>query len=213
MNLLKLFKNPLRPECHQSITRLISQSDFCLKGLQGLLDFARFPSEAAAQVVRDCEEHGDEERRMLIDELNRTFVTPIDREDLFALSRAIDDILDYAYSTVDEMLLFRLLPNQYLIHMAEKLHDAGKEINYAMQHLLKHPAVANEHAVRAKQLENRVEQLYREATAALFHGKVETVEDVMQVLKLREVYRHLSNAADRADTAANIITDINMKVM
>ena len=57
----------------------------------------------AAKLLTKKEKEADEARRILIDELNRTFVTPFDREDIFALSRAIDDVLDYAYSTVNEM--------------------------------------------------------------------------------------------------------------
>ena len=149
----------------------------------------------------------------MIDELNRTFVTPIDREDLFALSRAIDDVLDYAYTTVEEMLLFRLAPNPYLTQIAELLQSAGREIQVAMQRILEHPAVANEHAVRAKDIENRIEKVYRQAIADLFNSKVETPDALLEILKRREVFRHLSNAADRADVAANIITDVIMKVM
>jgi len=212
-SLMNLFKNPLKPRQDRSIERLIHQASACVTGLSGLVEFARVPSEETAKIVHDAEELGDEERRLLVDELNRTFVTPIDREDLFALSRAIDDILDYAYTTVDEMMLFKLQSNIYVTKMAEVLLTSGKEIHVAMQRLLEHPNVASEHAVRAKQHENQVEKLYREATACLFHGKVETVDGVMEVLKLREVYRHLSNAADRVDTAANIISDVIMKIM
>jgi uncharacterized protein Yka (UPF0111/DUF47 family) len=71
--------------------------------------------------------------------------------------------------------------------------------------------VANDHAQRAKALENRVEDVYREAIADLFNGP-EDVEHIVQMLKLREVYRHLSNAADRGDEAANIIGDIVVKM-
>ena len=210
---MNLFRNPLKPDRDLSVERLVNQAKACVDGLEGLVQFARAPSDAAAKKVREAEEHGDEERRLLIDELNRTFVTPIDREDIFALSRAIDDILDYAYTAVDEMVLFKLQPNIHVTNMAEVLLIAGKEIHVAMQRILDHPAVASEHAIRAKQHENRVEKLYREATAFLFHGKVETVDGVMEILKLREVFRHLSNAADRVDTAANIISDVIMKVM
>jgi uncharacterized protein Yka (UPF0111/DUF47 family) len=210
---MNIFRNPLKPSHDPFVDRLTRQAEACVVGLQGLLDFARAPAEATAKLVREAEERGDEERRLLIDELNRTFVTPIDREDLFALSRAIDDVLDYAFTTVDEMLLFGLEPNELLTQMAELLHQAGKELHMATKEILEHPSVANEHAIRAKQLENRVEKLYREATAALFKEKVDSVDGVLHLLKLREVYRHLSNAADRADTAANIITDVNMKVM
>jgi len=207
------FSNPLKPRKDRIIERLINQSEACVQGLQGMVNFLQAPSTDTARQVREAEERGDEERRLLIDELNRTFVTPLDREDIFALSRAIDDVLDYAYSTVDELSLFNLKPNPFLVEMTQLLHDAGKEINMAMKRLLEHRQVANEHAIRAKQMENKIEKLYRQATAALFHEKVQTVEGVLDILKLREVYRHISNAADRADTAANIIADVNMKVM
>ena len=75
------------------------------------------PSEKRAQAVRNLEKEADEVRRILIDELNHTFVTPIDREDIHALSRAIDDVLDYAYSTVDEMVILEVEPNDFLQRM------------------------------------------------------------------------------------------------
>jgi uncharacterized protein len=73
-----------------------------------------------------------------------------------------------------------------------------------------HPNAANDHAVRAKALENRVESVYREALADLFQDP-EDLDGVMEILKLREIYRHLSNAADRGDQAANVIGDIVVK--
>jgi uncharacterized protein Yka (UPF0111/DUF47 family) len=73
-----------------------------------------------------------------------------------------------------------------------------------------HPNVANEHAVRAKALENRVEKVYREALADLFQ-EPKDLKQVAEILKYREIYRHLSNAADRGDEAANVIGDIIVK--
>jgi uncharacterized protein Yka (UPF0111/DUF47 family) len=71
--------------------------------------------------------------------------------------------------------------------------------------------VAGEHAQRAKALENRVEDVYREALADLFSSTTD-IEHVVMILKLREVYRHLSNAADRGDEAANVVADIVVKI-
>jgi hypothetical protein len=172
----------------------------------------RDPSEEKAGQVRAAEKDADEVRRILIDELNRSFVTPFDREDLFALSRAIDDVLDYADSTVDEMVLLGVTPNTYLERMVSLLRDAAEEINRGVQRLQDRPNVANDHAVRAKALENRVESVYREAVGALFNGPRD-VEHIMDMLKRREIYRHLSNAADRGDEAANILGDIVVKQM
>jgi predicted phosphate transport protein (TIGR00153 family) len=164
-----------------------------------------------AEQVAEIEKQADEIRRILIDELNRTFVTPIDREDIFALSRAIDDVLDYAYTTTGEMEILEVEPNDYLRRMTSLLGNAAREILMAMQRLSDHPGVANDHAMRAKALENRMEQVYREAVADLFH-QPQDVEHIVDMLKLREIYRHLSNAADRGDEAANIISDIVVKM-
>jgi uncharacterized protein Yka (UPF0111/DUF47 family) len=81
----------------------------------------------------------------------------------------------------------------------------------AVQRLEHHPNVANDHAQRAKALENRVESVYREALAELFSGP-EDVQHIVKMLKKREVYRHLSNSADRGDEAANVIADIVVKI-
>ena len=94
--------------------------------------------------------------------------------------------------------------------IASLLKDAAYEIYLAVQRLPKHPAVAIDHAQRAKALDNRVEAVYREAIADLF-DKADDVEHVVEMLKKREVYRHLSNAADRGDEAANVISDIVVK--
>jgi hypothetical protein len=132
-------------------------------------------------------------------------------KDIFALSRAVDDILDYAYSTVDEMTVLCVSPNDHLRRMVSLLRDAAVEVHMAMKQLKAHPRVATDHAQRAKALENRVESVYREAIAALFAGSA-TPEKIVEMLKLREIYRHLSNAADRGDEAANIISDIVVKM-
>lgn len=191
---------------------LCDQAGHTQRGLEALHEYIKDPSEAHALTVRAAEKDADETRRILIDELNRSFVTPFDREDLFALSRAIDDVLDYADTTVDEMVMLGIEPNQYLIRMVSLLRDAAEEINRGVQRLQDRPNVANDHAVRAKALENRVEAVYREAVGALFNGPRD-LEHVVDMLKLREIYRHLSNMADRGDEAANIIGDIVVKRM
>jgi uncharacterized protein len=108
------------------------------------------------------------------------------------------------------MQILEVEPNDYLRRMVSLLHDAANEIHLAMQRLKENPGVAVEHATRAKALENRVERVYREAMADLFSGP-EDIHHVMEMLKLREIYRHLSNCADRGDEAANIIHDIVVK--
>ena len=186
------------------------QASITFEGLKLLVKYLETQAPAIAEELKLKENEADEVRRILIDELNRSFVTPFDREDIFALSRSIDDVIDYADSTVSEMEVLKVNPTPYMRRIASLLKDAAYEIYQAVQRLQKNPAVATEHAQRAKALENRVEGVYREAIADLFRGP-EDVHHIVEMLKLREVYRHLSNAADRGDEAGNIIADIVVK--
>ena len=199
-----------RKSTNRFIELLIKQSEYAEEGMQALLQFVRTPEPSLAQRVSDLEGQGDEVRRVLIDELNRTFVTPIDREDIMALSLTVDDILDYAYTTTEEMVLMHVKPDAFIERMVSLLTDAAREIHLGVMRLEDHPNVAGDHAVRAKALENRIESVYREAIAALFQSPPD-LEKIVDMLKRREIYRHLSNAADRGDAAANVISDIVVK--
>jgi len=187
------------------------QAALTLEGLETLKLYCDNHDPATAKLLVAKEKEADEARRILIDELNRTFVTPFDREDIFALSRAIDDVIDYAYSTVNEMEIFDVCATSHMLRMASLLRDAAYELLMAVDRLESHPNVAGDHAQRAKALENRVEDVYRDALAELFTG-AKDIDHVVLMLKMREVYRHLSNAADRGDEAANVIADIVVKI-
>ena len=187
------------------------QASLTLDGLEALKTFMLSSDPVASALLSSKEKEADEARRILIDELNKTFITPFDREDIFSLSRTIDDVLDYAYSTVSEMEILKVEPTNFMQQMASILRDAAYELLMAVDRLEDHPGVANDHAQRAKSLENRVEEVYRAALADLFGG-AEDIQHVIKMLKSREVYRHLSNAADRGDEAANVIADIIVKI-
>lgn len=190
---------------------LLDQARLTREGLDAFEKYARSGDAREATRVEVLEREEDELRRVLIDDLNRTFVTPFDREDIFALSRAIDDMLDYAYTSIDEMQILKVAPNEFVARLATTLREAADEVYYAVQHLRTRPNVASDHAAKAKGFENVAESIYREALTHLFDS-VKTVDDVVNVLKMREVYRHLSNAADRGDLAANVIGDIAVKI-
>ena len=186
------------------------QASLTLAGLDALKAYMDGQNGDAANELTAKEKEADETRRILIYELNKTFITPFDREDIFALSRTIDDVLDYAYSTLNEMEILKVRPTPFMVRIAALLRDAAYELLQAVDRLEDHPGVANEHAQCAKALENRIEDVYREALADLFSG-VEDTKHIVKMLKQREVYRHLSNAADRGDEAANVIADIVVK--
>jgi len=185
---------------------LLAQARMSEEGLRLLCNFVRTPTAEIGAQVDQTEKAADELRRVLIDALNRTFVTPFDREDIFSLSRTLDDMVDYANSTVEEMLLFQAPTNKHLHEMADTLFAGARHITFAVETLSRMPANMHEHIIRAKKEENRMEHLYREALAELFN-----TTDMVTIMKLREIYRHLSNAADRGDEAANILSDILVK--
>ncbi len=204
--MFKLF----RRRKNKFVQLVYDQAALTLEGMDALKVYVTNCDQSAADRLIAREKQADEARRILIDELNKTFITPFDREDIFELSRTIDDVLDYAYSTVSEMEILKVEPTLFMQRMASLLRDAAYELVMAVNCLAEHPSVSNDHAQRAKALENRVEQVYREALADLFSG-AEDIKHVVNMLKLREVYRHLSNAADRGDEAANVIADIVVK--
>ena len=192
------------------IQLLFDQATLTLQGIELLISYLDKRDEETASQLKTKEKEADEARRILIDELNKTFITPFDREDIFALSRAVDDVIDYAYSTMTEIEVLKVEPTEYMVRICQLLRDAATELKAAVKCLQDHPNVAAEHTQRAKALENRVEKVYREALADMFRD-VSEVKKLVKIMKLREVYRHLSNAADRGDEAANIIADIVVK--
>jgi len=204
--MLKIFKK----RRNIFVQKIHEQTTITLEGMEILLAYMNTPDNALAEKLTAKEKEADEARRILIDELNRTFITPFDREDIFALSRAIDDVLDYADTTITEIAIFKVKPSVYMAQICTLLRDATFELLKAVECLQEHPSVAVEHANRAKKLENKIEAVYREALAEMFKD-TDDVKGVIKAMKMREVYRHLSNAADRGDEAANFISDIVVK--
>ncbi len=192
------------------LLRLREQCDLGIEATLALIDYMTKPNKKNAQRVRQLEKAGDEVRRILVDELNRTFVTPIDREDIHALSRAVDDILDDTWFTINEMDILEVEPNLHLQEMAQRLSQGAEEIKMAIERLSDHPGVASQHAIRAKAVRNDMETLYAKALADLFR-KPKDLDNVIVMLKLREIYRHLFHAGGRIGDAADTIDDIIVK--
>jgi predicted phosphate transport protein (TIGR00153 family) len=185
---------------------LMSQSEKVLEGIKALKEYATNQCPDCAEAVKRLEKEADEHRRIIIAELNRTFATPIDREDIFQLSRALDDVMDYADNTVLELTIYELSADEHVGKMIDIMVKGYEELVKAIKYLKDYPNIANDHAVRAKKFENNMEQAYHQALSDLFKGT-----DPIYMLKMREVYRHLSNCADQGDEAANIILSIVMK--
>jgi len=193
------------------INRLEEQALLLVQGTEALIDYMQKPSKKNAKRVSIIEKQADEVRRIFIDELNRTFVTPIDREDLFALSRSIDDVLDIADSITKEMDALRVDPNQDLRTMTDMLHKIAQEILLAIQRLEHHPNVATTHVIRIKNIQNDADTFYTEALGTLYKKDVSNLNEMLNILKLREMYRELYHAVNTAEETGDIISHVVVK--
>lgn len=163
------------------------------------------------QKLRDASARVIEERRVLIDELHRTFITPIDREDIYNLSYCFEKMALYALTTLEEMRMLRVAPDQAIREMVVLVREQAESLEHAMEHLMRNPRVADEHAHAVHEREHRVEQIYRTAIHDLFARAGEPAA-LPGVFYRREVYRHISNMADRAVSAANVLGMVVMKL-
>ncbi|MBP6470359.1 MAG: DUF47 family protein [Chloroflexi bacterium] len=207
---MQWFKRFLKPRQNDFLDLMIRQGEFAVAVVEALQAYLKKQNDKKSIRARQLENEADEVQRILVHDLMNTFVTPIDREDIFSLSRALDNFIDYVYDTVEELEIFDLEAQGPVLVIADLLHEMASELHLALQRLIDHPGVASEHARRVKSLENRVEDVYRRSLAELFQGP-QDIAQVMEILKTREVLRHLSNAADQGDIAADTIMDIVVK--
>ncbi|OFW75619.1 MAG: hypothetical protein A2201_01055 [Alicyclobacillus sp. RIFOXYA1_FULL_53_8] len=189
---------------------LVDHTQVTLAGLRLLYRFMAEgdagPEHSLITSMSALEKQWDAIRRQLIDDLLSTFVTPIDREDLYDLSRCIDNVLDYADSTVKELVVYQIEATPEMLEMVKVLEEAAQNLNEAIAHMKDNVKLALEHLIAAKKHENQIETIYRLANAKLFDST-----DVHYIFKVREVYRHLSNAADKLDEAADVMGSILIK--
>ena len=161
---------------------------------------------ALAGGIERLEASGDEALRDLIEAIRDSFITPLDRQDLYYLGEAIDDMLDYIESAAVEFKLFGIAATPAMRAMCAALVDGASDIEAAVRAIATDPGQAYARARAASATEDRVEEIYRQAIAELFQG-----DDVRAMLKVREIYRHLSNSADRADAVGKVIAKIVVK--
>ncbi|MCL4426463.1 MAG: DUF47 family protein [Firmicutes bacterium] len=196
----------LFPKDKEFLDLLAQQAAKAVEGLKVLKEYVETGDDQLSARMTSLEVEGDALRRQLIQRLNKTFVTPIDREDLFSLSRSLDNILDYAENALLEMILFEIEVNEYLREMVGLLVEAGQGLAEAVSRLLNAPVSANNGTIRIKKLENEVANLYR---YALYHQFKK--EDAHDSAKFIEVYRYLKGCSEIIDQAADIIAEIVVK--
>jgi len=166
---------------------------------------------AAVERLRAMSHASTERRRVLIDELHETFVTPIDREDIYNLSQAYERMVMYALTTLEEMHLLQVAADEPIRRMVALVREQAEDLQAAIQRLAKNPRVADDHADHVHEKEREVERIYRAAIRDLF-ARASDLQGLPGILYRREVYRHISNMADRAVSAANVLGMVVMKI-
>ncbi len=164
-------------------------------------------SKELAEEIRICEHEGDRITHDIIDRLNHTFVTPIDREDILALASALDDIVDYTEEVADFLGLYRIeAPMDQSIRLARVLHDAARQIAEAIPRLRGFRDMSH-YTVEINRLENEGDRISREAVASLFDGGI----DPMVVIRWKDLFERLESAIDAAEHVAYILEGIVIK--
>lgn len=141
--------------------------------------------------------------------LNKTFITPIDHEDISALASAFDDVLDYIDGTAARLVLYEIKkPEENMIKLAEVLVTQATELNQALKGLrnIKSPKEIETRCIEVNRLENVADDIYKNSVAQLFKRT-----DAIEIMKLKEVYERLEFATDKCEDAANVISDIVVK--
>ena len=172
-----------------------------------IFDFSDAAARAAA--IKELEHAGDVLTHELIRKINTTFVTPFDREDVYALASRLDDVLDLIEAAADRLVLYRIKgPTSGARALGEVIVKAAAATQAAVGCLRPHSASYHTHCVETNRLENEADRLLKELIAGLFAD----VTDPIEVIKWKEIYETLEEVTDRCEDVVNVIEGIMLKM-
>lgn len=159
--------------------------------------------------IKEIEHAGDQITHDTVKALNKTFITPIDREDIYSLITKVDDILDFIDGLANRLVLYKVTPNMQIKGLVAILVKSVDEVASALEGLRKHkhPEEILRRCVEINRLENEADDALRAAVAELFDRET----DAIQVIKWKEIYEFLETATDRCEDVANVIESILVK--
>jgi len=166
-------------------------------------------AEFRTKEIYEVEQEGDMLTHEVMRKLNKTFLTPVDREDIHALISRIDDVLDLIWGSADRATLFKLKETtNEAVELAKNLFTTTEVITKAVTSLKeKKYTYIQEFCIEINRLENAADKIYREALAKLFDNQ----NDPILVIKWKDVYEHLEDATDTCEDIANILEGIVLK--
>lgn len=205
------FKEWIIPQEKHFFDMLEEQADIVLEGAESLLDMVKNFNNVAEKRdrIKDIEHKGDEMVHTIAEALTRTFVTPIDQEDISKLTSRLDDILDYIEAASHRLWSYEIksIPPD-MVKLTEVILTSSREVNHAVKDLrnFKKKNEILSHCIEINRLENTGDDITHVAVAELFKK-----HDAVNIIKLKEIYEYLEEATDKCEDAADVIKDVFMK--
>ncbi|MFC1940320.1 DUF47 domain-containing protein [Chloroflexota bacterium] len=166
--------------------------------------------EARVSEITELEHEGDSITHRIMEQLNRTFVTPFDREDITLLAQSLDDVTDFIHAAADAMFIYKVnRPSQSARELSDIIVRAATEVEKATSLLRNraHLKQIPERCVEINRLENMADRVFRSAMADLF----DNTTDITEIIKWREIYEHMESATDRCEDVANVLEGVALK--
>ncbi len=177
--------------------------------LKGMVDTWENVKKSVDEIA-DLEHEGDTITHQIMAQLNRTFVTPFDREDIAMLAHTLDDVTDFIHAAADAMLIYKVnRPSQRAKELADIIVQAALEVERAIPQLRHHAELKKvlPRCVEINRLENMADRVFRSAQAELF----DSTTDMARVIKWREIYEYMESATDRCEDVSNVLEGVALK--
>jgi predicted phosphate transport protein (TIGR00153 family) len=170
-------------------------------------DFA--DARAKAYTIKHVEHEGDQITHGIVKRLNTTFITPLDREDIYALAARLDDVLDYIEAAGERLVVYRIkAPTSACRAMADVIVRIAAATDHAVKCLRTLDPEYHVHIMEVNRLENEADALLRDSLVALFEENADPID----VIKWKEIYETLEIVTDRCEDVANVIEGIILKM-
>lgn len=189
-----------------SFTKVISAS------AEALNEFVKDPSGAEEKFkkLRDMEHQGDETLHNILEELNNSFITPLDREDIYIIGKSLDDVVDYIEETAGSYMMYNVKESRdKALLFAANIVKASKELEQLMVELknIKGSSLLKQKIVEINRIENDCDYLFRDAIRELFSSNM----DAKELIIWKEIYESLEMAVDSCEKLANVVEGVVTK--
>lgn len=191
-------------ELFEQASENVVEAGQCLKNLMHNFE----DSDRQIKNIKDLEHKGDGLTHDLILKLNKTFITPLDREDIHALASSLDDILDEIDAVATLFRVFKIdRPTPTACRLAELLHESAQEVGKGIRLLMEKNWDIKDCTIHVNSLENKADEVSREAISRLFEEET----DAKLVMKWKEIYEKFEIGTDCCEDAVNVLERIALK--